>query len=569
MPKIPYGVSNFEKLRKKDYLYVDKTKYIEILESYGEPYIFFLRPRRFGKTLFLSTLEHYYDLNKEADFEELFGELYIGKNKTELANSYYILKFDFSGLDTKDKELLRQDYLRSTLEVFKNFADKYNLDLDYTKSGSPAAIFNSFLTAVQSKIEGKIYVLIDEYDHFANELLSFQVDTFEETISKTGFVRKWYEVLKQGTASGVVDRIFATGVSPITLDSLTSGFNIAKNKSRDRNLNQMIGFTEEEVKFLLNKVLGVQNGANEELFLRLKRYYNGYLFHEKAEQRVFNSDMILYYLSEYQIADSEPDDLIDTNISSDYSKLSALFSLKNKERNYQILESILEGELQEAVITREFSLAKEFIAEDFLSLLFYLGFLTIDSSVLNLLRLKVPNYVIKELYFDFFAKLLRDETDYEIESIEIKKSIISIALEGQIDKFIELIERTLSKLSSRDYINFDEKYIKLIMLSYLFLSRVYYVKSEYEVEDGYIDIALLERSGVKPEYEAIIELKYLKKSEYQHRGKAAVASKLAAGKEQILKYQQAEELREKENLEKWVLVFVGEECVEVQRIKDR
>ena len=566
MAKIPYGVSNFEKLRKDNYIYMDKTRYIEKLESYGEPYIFFLRPRRFGKSLFVSTLEHYYDCNNQDDFNDLFGDLYIGNNPTDLANSYYVLSFDFSGINTDTKSDLLEGFTQNVREGLDEFIDKYNLDLKYRDAKMPSIIFSSFLKKVKFEIDKKIYVLIDEYDHFANELLSFQVDTFEETISKTGFVRKWYEVLKQGTADGIVDRIFATGVSPITLDSLTSGFNIASNVSRDRGLNEMMGFTTEEVKSLIDKLIA-EDIDKEELMKKLKRYYNGYLFNQDAEERLFNSDMVLYYFKSYLKENKEPTDLIDTNISSDYAKMRELFTLKNKERNYKILDGILNEELQQTAITREFSLAKEFTAEDFLSLLFYLGFLTIDSSVLNLVNLRVPNYVVKELYFDFFAKIIKDDADYEIETVDIKKSIVQLALEGEITDFVNIVEETLQRLSNRDYIDFDEKYIKLTMLSYLMLSRVYYVKSEYEVEDGYIDIALLERSGVDPNYEAIIELKYIKKSEYDDQGEDIVQAKFEAAKEQILKYQQSDELNARQNLKKIVLIFVGDKCVKQKELE--
>ncbi|MBM7556476.1 AAA family ATPase [Halanaerobacter jeridensis] len=566
MAKIPYGISNFKNLITQEYIYMDKTNYIEILESYGEKYIFFLRPRRFGKSLFVSTLEHYYDCNNQDDFNELFGDLYIGDNPTNLANSYYVLSFDFSGINTDTKDDLVKSFTKNVVKALNEFMDKYNLDFDYDKTGMPSEIFNSFLGRVKYQIDKKIYVLIDEYDYFANELLSFQVDTFEETISKTGFVRKWYEILKQGTADGTVDRIFATGVSPITLDSLTSGFNIASNVSRDRGLNEMMGFTTEEVRSLIDKLVA-EDVDKEELMKKLKRYYNGYLFNQDAEERLFNSDMVLYYFKSYLKENKEPSDLIDTNISSDYAKMRELFTLKNKERNYKILDGILNEELQQTAITREFSLAKEFTVEDFLSLLFYLGFLTIDSTVLNLVNLRVPNYVVKELYFDFFAKIIKDDADYEIETVDIKKSIVQLALEGEITDFVNIVEETLRRLSNRDYIDFDEKYIKLTMLSYLMLSRVYYVKSEYEVEDGYIDIALLERSGIEPNYEAIIELKYIKKSEYDDQGEDIVQAKFEAAREQILKYKQAEELSERENLKKIVLVFVGDKCVKQKEVE--
>ena len=565
MLKIPYGVSNFEKLRRDNYIYMDKTEYIEILESYGEPYIFYLRPRRFGKTLFISTLEHYYDYKKKDEFDELFGDLYIGDNQTDLANSYYVLSFDFSGINTETKDDLLKGFTKNVLKALNEFMDKYSLDFDYDRTGMPSEIFNSFLGRVKYQIDKKIYVLIDEYDHFANELLSFQVDTFEETISKTGFVRKWYEVLKQGTADGIVDRIFATGVSPITLDSLTSGFNIASNVSRDRGLNEMMGFTTQEVRSLIDK-LAEESVDKVELMKKLKQYYNGYLFNQDADKRVFNSDMVLYYFKSYLKENKEPRDLIDTNISSDYAKMRELFTLRNEERNYEILKSILNDELQDVVLTREFSLAKEFTRDDFKSLLYYLGFLTIkDSDIINL-KLGTPNYVIKELYFDFFSKIIKDKSKYAIDASEIRRVVGEIALKGEFDSFIEIVEETLHRLSNRDYIDFDEKYVKLTMLSYLMLSRVYYVKSEYEVEDGYIDIALLERSGIEPEYEAVIELKYIKKSKYEKEGEAVVQSKFAAAKEQLLKYKQADELQERQNLKKLVLVFAGDQCVKQKEL---
>ncbi|MCK4258999.1 MAG: AAA family ATPase, partial [Halanaerobiales bacterium] len=334
--RIPYGVSDYIKMRSKDFLYIDKTKYIEILESYGEDYIFFLRPRRFGKSLFLSMLESYYDINTKAQFEQLFNGLYIGENPTPDANSYYILKFNFSGLNTSSQEILISDFSSLVLEALNKFCEIYNLDFEYTKEGLPSVVLRSFLNRVESKISEKIYVLIDEYDHFAKELLSFQVEVFEETISKTGFVRKWYEVLKNGTATGIIDRIFVTGVSPITLDSLTSGFNIASNLTRDPNLNEMMGFTEAEVLSLLKDIVDMTD-VNQ-LLPELKNYYNGYLFNEDVEQRVFNSDMILYYLNTYQKTKKPPKELVDINISSDYSKMQKLFTLKNQKRNYRILE---------------------------------------------------------------------------------------------------------------------------------------------------------------------------------------------------------------------------------------
>ncbi|HOJ12836.1 MAG TPA: AAA family ATPase, partial [Clostridiales bacterium] len=247
MKRLPYGISNYKMLVEENLFYVDKTMYIEKLESLHSYYIFFLRPRRFGKSLFVSLLQHYYDINEKDNFETLFKDTYIGQNPTKERNSYYVLNFDFTGVTTDTKEQLEESFINITKNAFELFQNRYNIHFDYLHTGSAANIFEDFFTKITTRIEKPIYVIVDEYDHFANELLSFQFDFFRESISNTGFVRKWYEVLKKQTKT-IVKRIFATGVSPITLDSLTSGFNIADNITREEAFNEMMGFTEDEVK---------------------------------------------------------------------------------------------------------------------------------------------------------------------------------------------------------------------------------------------------------------------------------------------------------------------------------
>ncbi len=569
MKKIPYGISDFRKLRKDNCLYIDKTRYIELIESYDEPYIFFLRPRRFGKSLLMSLFNYYYDIASRDEFEMLFHDLYIGKQPTTLKNSYYVLEFNFSGINTSTREATLQGFTQKVIEGLTWFEHKYHLNLQYDKTGFPSEIFHAFLTKVRFAIDGTLYVLIDEYDHFANELLSFQTEMFEEAISKTGFVRKWYEVLKIGTGTGLVDKIFATGVSPITLDSLTSGFNIASDLTRDLNLNAMLGFSEHEVVTLLQNVLG--NDADIAAILpELQTYYNGYRFSEEAQIRLFNPDMILYYLTNYSKYHKPPKDLIDTNITSDYAKMHQLFTLKYRERNYRILRDILEGTPQETLITRQFSLAKKFTSDDFRSLLFYLGFLTVEHAELSGVLLRVPNYVIQELYFTFFGELLEEEAQYELDAADIRQSIATIARTGEIADFLHLVETALEKLSFRDYIHFDEKYVKIIMLTYLMMSKVYYVKSEYEVPKGYIDIALLQRSGVEPKFEAMIEVKYLKKQEYNDPKKSdtLLQESIEAARGQLLQYHESDELRAKPHLKKWIVVFAANTCAYTEEVND-
>ncbi|KZL88608.1 ATP-binding protein [Clostridium magnum] len=560
--KLPYGISNFKNLIEDKYLYIDKTEYIEKIENFHSPYIIFLRPRRFGKSLFTSVLANYYDINEKDNFEKLFGETYIGKNVTREKNSYYILKFNFTGLNTDTKEDLEKTFIRTIKDSFDKFIEIYNLDISYIQEGSAASIFENFLTQVSFKIKGQIYVIIDEYDHFANELLSFQTELFSSIVSKTGFVRKFYEVLKKGTEF-IVKRIFMTGVSPITLDSLTSGFNIAMDITRYPAFNEMMGFTKAEVIRLIDSTVKkpLDEVELKELLETLQKNYNGYLFASNGKERLFNSDMILYYMQSYMDSGKGPESLIDKNIASDYGKLGRMFDLKNKDANMEVLQDILKEEEIEGNITEGFSLEKNFDQDDFKSILFYLGLLTIDKPILGGVSFKVPNYVIKELYFEYFSKKINEELNYELNTPEITKAIREIGLKGKNDNLIKIVEKTLNKLSNRDYIKFDEKYVKLIFLAYCFLSKIYLVKSEYEVDSGYIDIALLKQANMEPTYFAIFELKYITKAEYEKEGEKIIEEKKKEAIEQLQKYKASQELMGLPNLKKWALVFVNDSCV--------
>ena len=243
MKKLPYGISNYEKLVENGYYYIDKTEYIEKIENLPEQSIMILRPRKFGKTLFTSTLEYYYDINAKEKFENLFKDTYIGKNPTNLRNTYHILRFNFSGIDTSTAENAINGFKDNVQIAIQGFVQYYKLDFFVNLEQTAEAMLNSLFESFKVQKAGeKIYVIIDEYDHFANELLGFNTNKFKELVSRNGKVRKWYEILKKGTES-VVDRIFITGVAPITLDSLTSGFNIGSDKTKNAKFNEMLGFT--------------------------------------------------------------------------------------------------------------------------------------------------------------------------------------------------------------------------------------------------------------------------------------------------------------------------------------
>ena len=399
MKKLPYGISNYEELIEDGYYYVDKTMYIEKLENLAEKRILFLRPRKFGKTLFTSTLENYYDLKKVDKFERLYGQTYIGKNSTKLKNSYHILKFNFSGIDTENEDTTIKGFKKEVASSIKLFVEKYGLDFYINTDDEAENILDNLIKAFTiQKTEEKIYVIIDEYDHFANELLGFNTNQFKSLVSKNGKVRKWYEILKKGTES-VIDRIFITGVAPITLDSLTSGFNISSDKTQDREFNAMMGFTEQELRELM-KAQNIEEEKQEELIPVMRENYDGYRFSLHGKEKIYNSNMCLYFLNNYVRFHEVPEQIIDVNIASDYTKLGKMLDLCQGEEREKVIEKTVSGEGIVSEIRQKFNPAMEFTETDLVSMLYYLGYLTIEDEEIGYPKLNIPNKVMKEMYSD-------------------------------------------------------------------------------------------------------------------------------------------------------------------------
>ena len=397
MKRLPYGISDYERLVEDGYYYIDKTMYIEKLENLAEPYIMFLRPRKFGKTLFTSTLENYYDILKEEKFEKLYGETYIGKNPTKLKNSYYILKFNFSGINTRNETTTMASFKREIASSIRVFVERYGLNFYVNEESEPEDILDNLLKAFFiQKQDKKIYVIIDEYDHFANELLGFNTNHFKSLVSKNGKVRKWYEILKKGTEN-VVDRIFITGVAPITLDSLTSGFNIVTDITQDENFNEMIGFTEKELEKLMEEQ-NIKGEKKEELLPIMRENYDGYRFSLYGKEKMYNSNMCLYFLNRYGRFNRIPVELIDVNIASDYSKLGKMLDLCKGENRKNIIEKTVSGDGILTEIVQKFNPAMEFKERELVSMLYYLGYLTRTEEKLGRAELKIPNKVMKEIY---------------------------------------------------------------------------------------------------------------------------------------------------------------------------
>ena len=563
MRKLPNGISNYETIVRENYIYVDKTMYIEKLENLSDRTIMFLRPRKFGKTLFTSTLECYYDVSKKEEFKTLFANTYIGKNPTKSKNSYHILRFNFSGISTNTVEEAIKGFREKVDLGIDRFVNNYGIDFYNNPEQSTEGVLGSIFEAFRNqKPKEKIYVIIDEYDHFANELLGFKTEEFKNLVAKNGKIRKWYEILKKGTES-VVDRIFITGVAPITLDSTTSGFNIAENLTKNMDFNDMLGFCKNDVKYLMAE-LEIDEKTQEKLLPIIKENYDGYVFSNeikeiKEEYKMYNSNMTLYFLKKYVSRNEVPDELVDTNILSDYGKIEAFMELCQDMNKIDILEKIVAGEPVESELTEKFNAEIAFGEKELISLLYYLGYLTIRENEFGILKFGSPNDVIRKIYSEYFLEYIKRKAGIK-EELKIGDMTKEILLEGKIDKAIEILGQYLKGLSNRDYTRFDEKYIKVIFYTICRMLGAVYVKSELEIEGKYSDILIIPREKIEERYGVLIEFKYIKQEDYDKKPEL-LKEKQKEAKEQLKKYKKTEEIKMIPKLRSYAVVAIKDKLI--------
>jgi hypothetical protein len=569
--KIPYGKANFESIVSNDFLYLDKTAYIEKLENLGASYVCFFRPRRFGKSLFISMLEYYYDCFYQDRFDTLFHHLAIGKRPTKLKNSYHVLRFDFSGIVSDDLASVRTGFNTNVMAGISYFNAKYQIlspaEMTSLKNQAyPGNILSEFLGYIQGRLAHKIYILIDEYDHFANDLLAFDRHKFSEVMMGRGFVRKFYEVIKSGAAHSI-DRVFITGVTPLTLDSLTSGFNIDANMSQDLWFHDMLGLTRDEVQYALALMASAGQPHQPSMLDEISEYYNGYLFHKNAPKKLFNTDMLLYFLGYYARFGKPPEKLLDTNIISDYKKLREIFSIGNREQNFIILQEIMTEQRVTANLIDSYNLEKQdFSRDEFISLLYYLGLLTIAAPLGGRIEFRIPNLVIKKLYYEYFIRALFDQLHFSTNELlnTIEEAIYELAYRQKIQPIVQLVEEFLGAMSNRDWQKFDEKYIKLAFMLYLSHSQTYLVKSEYEIGQHYIDILLLGNPALTQPQEYAMEFKYLKKNDATAE---KIEQKCQEGQCQLRGYLASPEGQKRVGLQGYLLLFVGACCKRLEKVE--
>lgn len=553
MKKIPYGISDYETLITEDYCYVDKTMYLEKLENAGYT-LKFLRPRRFGKTLFTSMMSYYYDINSKDKFDSLFKDTYVYNNPTVSKNNYYVLKFDFSGMSaSKDKNDIIKSFNSSLAFGINDFVSRYNLDYTIDLSYEPADVLKNFLSYFKGlKKENKIYLIIDEYDDFTNGILTSESNLFKEILGSDGFVRNFYSVIK--FVSGfVIDRTFITGVCSISLDSMSSGFNISSNISNKLGFNSMLGLTHEEVKELIKDI-----EKKEEIFNILETNYDGYLFNEEEETRVFNSNLVMYFLKEYYEANKVPNKLFDSNIVSSYEKIKNIIMLNNNNFYKEILDSLFYERSITGKLKDYFNLNSIINKHDIISLLYYFGYITIEEKIDSIsYKFKIPNKMMELVYNEYYLSIITNsyENDKFIYAVKDLKN------KGSINLICNYVSDIIKNADNKIYTTFNERSVQLIFYSLLAKYNEFDTYFEYQIKDKYIDLMIFKKKD-KSSYDVMIEFKYIKKKDYN---KGLLNRFKSDGIEQLKEYDSLLEI-DKSNLRKYIVIYVGSDVKVMEEI---
>ena len=528
--RVPYGVSDFVKVVEQNQYYVDKTMYLPMLED--EPsYLFFIRPRRFGKSLFLSMLHAYYDCHTKEKFQQWFGNLWIGKHPTSLQGQFQILHLDFSQVGGTI-EALEENFNEYCCIALDDFMDIYG---EYYPEMSRKAFYESdnagaklaIMSRKAQTLGYRLYLIIDEYDNFTNTVLNEQgEDVYWAITHAEGFYRDIFKKFK-----GSFERIFITGVSPVTLDDVTSGFNIGWHISTKENFNQMLGFSEEDVRkmFAYYKAAGrlPDNSDIEAMIAEMKPWYDNYCFAEGAldtQSRVFNCDMVLYYLRNYISSGHGPKEMIDPNTKTDYNKMKKLLQLDKLDGDRKgVIRTIAEeGEIV-CRLEESFPARKITDPEVFPSLLFYYGMLTIKNVMGNMLVLGIPNNNVRKQYYGFLLEEYQNLRYINLNNMELKFTYM--ALMGKWQDALQFMADAYANVSSvRDGIE-AERNLQGFFMAYLNLNAYYYTAPELELSHGYCDFFLLPNlTHYATKHSYILELKLLPKREkgerkdvYEHR----------------------------------------------------
>ena len=568
---IPYGVADFLSLRERNMYYVDKTMYLEELEQQPSN-LFFIRPRRFGKSLFISMMRAYYDKLMATDFDSLFGDLWVGQHPTPLKNRYQVLYLDFSRAGG-NMERLEENFNTYCCQRLDEFIRAYRADypdemveefLRYDESTYKFNLLNNYA----QRLRHPLYLIVDEYDNFTNIVLNEQGEAVYHAITHAdGFYRDTFKLFK-----GMFERIFLTGVSPVTLDDLTSGFNIGWHISTHPRFDKMLGFSTEDVRqmFAYYKAAGrLPADCDVEATIdEMKPWYDNYCFAEEclnSDIRVFNCDMVLYYLSHYASSGCPPKQMLDPNTKTDYNKLRRLlqFDKLDGDRKGLLMKIAEEGQIVRDLVL-SFPARELTNPEIFPSLLFYYGMLTIVGTYGSQLVLGIPNNNVRKQYYEYLLENYQPMSDVSLS--QLKTFFTQMAFEGQWQGALRYIAEAYNRCSSvRDAIE-GERNIQGFFLAYLSLNDYYLTAPELELTHGFCDFFLLpDLTHYASKHSYIVEIKYLSKSDQA----AKTETQWREAVEQINRYAVAprvEVLRQGTQLHKIVMQFVGWELLRMEEI---
>ena len=577
--RLPYGINDFEAVIEQNQYYVDKTMYLPLLENQPSN-IIFIRPRRFGKRIFLSMLHAYYDCSKKEKFQTLFGDLWVGKHPTPLQGKYQVLHLDFSYVGGSIDKLEENFdmYLRVKLDGFMRiYQDSYLEDFKEKFFKSDSA--TEKLALLQDETATKsipLYLIIDEYDNFTNTVLNEQGEKVYWAITHAdGFYRDVFKKFK-----GMFERIFITGVSPVTLDDVTSGFNIGWHISTKPEFNQMLGFSLEEVHKMFayyKEVGGIPATSDIEVMIdEMKPWYDNYCFSEDAlknQSKVFNCDMVIYYLRNYMDRGEAPKQMIDPNTMTDYNKMKKLLLLDKLDGNRKgIIRTIAETGQIVTSLENTFPASRLTNPQTFTSLLFYYGMLTIKDTFGDMLILGIPNNNVRKQYYGYLLEQYQEEKFVDLTQMKILFTYM--ALEGKWRDALEAMAKAYEDVSSvRDGIE-SERNLQGFFMAYLNLNNYYYTAPELELNHGYCDFFLLPNlTHYATKHSYILELKVLSKKDYEAKpedgklSKAEVQWQEAEG--QVRRYAMAprvEALRQGTTLHKIIMQFVAGKLVRMEEV---
>ena len=519
--RIPYGMMNFIDVREDDCYYVDKTHYIPLIEN-ANKYFFYIRPRRFGKSLTISMLRHYYNILEADKFEKWYGDLYIGKHPTPERNSYLIIYLNFAVVNA-ELNSYRQSLDAHCNTEFNFFCDVY---AQYLPEGIKEEM-NKKKGAIEQldylykeciKTNQQIYLFIDEYDHFTNKILSEPscLEDYKSETYGTGYLRSFFDTVKAGTDS-TIRRCFVTGVSPVTMDDLTSGFNIGTNYSLSPEFNKMTGFNEEEVRAMLDYYATTCqfHHSTDELIEAMKPWYDNYCFAEQSygSTTMYNSNMVLYFVDNYiRNGGYMPRNMVEENIRVDYNKLRMLI---RKDKEFAHDASTIQTLVQQGYVTGELKTGfpAETVAEpdNFTSLLFYFGMLTISGTLEGETKLTIPNQVVREQLYSYLLDTY-NEADLRFDNWEKGKLASAMAYRGDWKAYFDYIAECLHRYSSQRDKQKGEAYVHGFTLAMTAQNRFYRPISEQENQEGYADIFMFPLLDIYKDmlHSYIIELKYAK-----------------------------------------------------------